>query len=352
MSDKIRFAVIGYGHIGKRHAEMIYRNSEASLSAIVDNNPEHPNFNQKYQVPQFHSLEEFLSQSRYTEVVSIATPNGLHATQAMLALEAGKHVVIEKPIALRIEETLALVKRSEEVDRKIFTVMQNRYSPPSIWIKGIVQSGVLGKIYMVQVNCFWNRDEQYYTEGSWRGTFNLDGGTLYTQYSHFVDMLYWIFGDIKNINATFADFNHQLLTEFEDSGFVNFEFLNGGLGCFNYSTAVWNQNFESSMTVIAEKGSIKIGGQYMDRVEYCNIKDYRFNGLEPTNEGNDYGHYKGSAQNHHFVIANIIDVLKGRAEIHHTAEEAFHVIDIINRIYAQRDKAFFKTSNLDSPTKK
>jgi UDP-N-acetyl-2-amino-2-deoxyglucuronate dehydrogenase len=127
--------------------------------------------------------------------------------------------------------------------------------------------------------------------------------------------------------------NHADLTDFEDSGFVSFDFVNGGMGCINYSTSVWNQNMESSMTIVAEKGSVKIGGQYMNEVEYCHINDYTMPELAPTNPGNDYGAYKGSAQNHNYVIANVVDVLKGRDSITTNALEGLKVVDIIEKIY-------------------
>jgi predicted dehydrogenase len=143
-----------------------------------------------------------------------------------------------------------------------------------------------------------------------------------------------LFGDIENIQSRLRDFNHATLTDFEDSGFVSFDFVNGGMGCINYSTSVWNQNMESSMTIVAENGSIKIGGQYMNEVEYCHIKDYIMPELAPTNPGNDYGAYKGSAQNHNYVIANVVDVLKGRDSITTNALEGLKVVDIIERIYS------------------
>lgn len=201
--------------------------------------------------------------------------------------------------------------------KQVFCVMQNRYSPPSVWIKEMVESGKLGQIYMVQLNCYWNRDERYYKPGGWHGDAALDGGTLFTQFSHFIDIMYWLFGDICNIQTRFADFNHEKLTAFEDSGFVNFNFVNGGMGSLSYSTAVWDKNLESSMLIVAENGSVKIGGQYMNEVEYCHIKGHEMPELAPTNPGNDYGPYKGSAQNHNFVIRNVVNVLSGRPRRDH-----------------------------------
>ena len=142
-----------------------------------------------------------------------------------------------------------------------------------------------------------------------------------------------MFGDIHNIRAKIANHNHAHLTEFEDSGIVSFDFLNGGMGSINFSTSVWGANLESSMTVIGEHGSIKIGGQYMNEVEYCHIKDYEMPELAPTNPGNDYGAYKGSAQNHNFVIDNVVKVLMNDGSISTNALEGMKVVDIIERIY-------------------
>jgi UDP-N-acetyl-2-amino-2-deoxyglucuronate dehydrogenase len=332
-NKKVRFAVVGCGHIGKRHAEMIVRNDEAELVALIDVKDKSVLKIDHFDVPFFDSLDSFLSASLDVDVVNIATPNGFHAEQALACLEARRHVVVEKPIALNKLDAEKLIFKALHVHRHVFAVMQNRYSPPSQWVKQIVESGKLGKIFMVQLNCFWNRDGRYYVDGSWHGKKDLDGGTLYTQFSHFIDILYWLFGDIENIQSRIRDFNHSDLTDFEDSGLVTFDFVNGGIGCINFSTAVWNQNMESSMTIVAENGSIKIGGQYMNEVEYCHIKDYDMPILPPTNPGNDYGAYKGSAQNHNFIIANVIDVLRGRDSITTNALEGLKVVEIIEKIY-------------------
>ncbi len=337
MDKKIKFAVIGCGHIGKRHAEMISRNDECELVALVDVKDKSLLGIEKYDVPFFSSVGDLLDADLEIDVVNIASPNGFHAEQAMACLDGRKHVVIEKPIALSKQDAERVIFKALHVHRHVFAVMQNRYSPPSQWIKELVESGKLGKIFMVQLNCYWNRDDRYYKPDSWHGNKQLDGGTLFTQFSHFIDILYWLFGDIENIQSRLRDFNHAALTDFEDSGFVSFDFVNGGMGCINYSTSVWNQNMESSMTIVAENGSVKIGGQYMNEVEYCHIKDYTMPELAPTNPGNDYGAYKGSAQNHNYVIANVVDVLKGRDAITTNALEGLKVVDIIERIYNVQD---------------
>ena len=331
---KIRFAVVGCGHIGKRHAEMIVRDAGAELVALCDIRSKEELGIEAYDVPFFPSLNELLQADLEVDVINICTPNGLHAGMAIQAIESGHHVVIEKPMALTLQDAEKVVYTSLRYQKQAFCVMQNRYSPPSIWIKEMVDSGQLGNIYMVQLNCYWNRDNRYYKAGGWHGDAQLDGGTLFTQFSHFIDIMYWLFGDICHIQAKFADFNHQNLTAFEDSGLITFDFVNGGMGCLNYSTAVWDKNMESSMLIIAENGSVKIGGQYMNEVEYCHIKDYEMPTLAPTNPGNDYGSYKGSAQNHNFVIRNVVEVLSETSgkQITTNVLEGLKVVDIIQKI--------------------
>lgn len=338
MTAPIKFAVVGCGHIGKRHAEMIQRHAETELVAVCDIRSQEETGAAAFKVPYFQDMSTMLAQVPDIEVVNVCTPNGLHAEQSIMALEHRKHVVCEKPLALSKASCEAIIYKALQMHRTVFGVMQNRYSPPSQWIKSVVDRGLLGDIFLVQVNCYWNRDERYYKPGGWKGTGDLDGGTLFTQFSHFIDILYWLFGDITDIQGKFADFNHNDLTEFEDSGLVNFRFLNGGMGCLNYSTAVWDRNLESSMTIIGSKGSVKIGGQYMDQVEYCHIKDYTMPELGPTNPANDYGAYKGSANNHGFIIDNVVDTLSGRSTLTTNALEGLKVVEIIERIYEKRNE--------------
>ena len=338
VEGKVKFVVVGCGHIGKRHAEMVTRNSDSELVALCDIRPKEELGIDEYDVPFFQSIDEMLDADLDFDVVTICSPNGLHGEQALKALSNHKHVVCEKPMTLTKADAEAVIFKALQVSKQVFCVMQNRYSPPSEWLKSVIEQRLLGDIYMVQINCYWNRDERYYSKDNWHGDGKLDGGTLFTQFAHFVDLMYWVFGDITDIYAKFSDFNHQELTDFEDSGLVNFRFVNGGMGCLNYSTSVWDKNLESSMTVIGEKGSVKVGGQYMDKVVYCNIQDYTMPELPPTNPANDYGPYKGSAANHHYVIENVVDTLKGKTSITTNALEGMKVVDIIERIYALKSE--------------
>jgi predicted dehydrogenase len=341
-TKKIKFAVIGSGHIGKRHGEMIRRNPESELVAMCDVKDKSDLGLDEFNVPLLSSAQALFNSDIEFDVVSVCTPNGLHAEHTLMALENKKHVVIEKPMALNVADCEKIIFKALQVSRHVFCVMQNRYSPPSFWLKELVDKKILGRIFMVQLNCYWNRDERYYNGKNWKGSPTLDGGTLFTQFSHFIDIMYWLFGDITDINARFADFNHGKLTAFEDSGVVNFNFVNGGIGSINYSTSVWDKNLESSITILAENGSVKIGGQYMNEVEYCHVNNYKMPELPPVNPANDYGYYKGSAANHHYIIENVISTIKGRTIATTNALEGLKVVDIIERIYMFRNLSQIK----------
>jgi UDP-N-acetyl-2-amino-2-deoxyglucuronate dehydrogenase len=338
MTQPVRFAICGVGHIGRRHAALVARHAEASLVALIDVREElRTDLAAEFPgAPFFTSLDEYLQTGPAADVLTVATPNGLHASQAVAGLRAGLHVVIEKPIALHTADAERIVQTAHQTGRLVFGVMQNRYSPPAAWLKQIYDEGRLGEVFLVQLNCFWNRDARYYQPGGWRGTQALDGGTLFTQFSHFVDLLYWVFGDITAISARFRDFTHQGITEFEDSGLVTFDLVRGGSGTLSYSTAVWDRNLESSLTVVAARGSLRIGGQYLDKVEYCHLQDYIMPPLPPTNPANDYGPYQGSAANHVQVIENVVASVQQRDVATTNALDGLKVVEIIERIYALR----------------
>ena len=339
--NKIKFAVVGCGHIGKRHASMILSNADFELVALCDVKPKEELGIENFTGARFfNSLDALIKSGIALDAVTIASPNGYHQEQALQVLDNNWHVVIEKPMALTKVGCEQIIFKALQKQKQVFCVMQNRYSPPSLWLKEVLNQEILGKIFMVQINCYWNRDDRYYKPDantgkptSWHGTKELDGGTLFTQFSHFIDLMYWYFGDITNINAKLRDFTHQKSTDFEDSGLISFDFMGGGIGCLNYSTSVWNNNLESSITIVAENGSIKVGGQYMNEVEYCHIKNYTIPVLAESNPPNDYGSYKGSAANHHYVYENIANVINGKESITTNALEGLKVVDIIERIY-------------------
>ena len=274
-------------------------------------------------VPLYRGLDEMLKEAREIEVVSIATPNGLHEAHAIRCLRAGKHVVVEKPMALNLASCERMTLEAERAGRELFCVLQNRYSPAIQWLKNQIEKAALGKVFMVQVNCFWNRDERYYKQGSWHGTRALDGGTLFTQFSHFIDILYFLFGDITNIQSKLAYENHVPGLEIEDAGMIMFDFVNGGLGNLNFTTAAWNHNIESSITILAEQGTVKISGQYMNQLHVSAIDN--ISGVPHLqNAGSD---------NHRPFFQQVADQLLGKKPPAPENRDGKKVVEIIERIY-------------------
>ncbi|HTN46477.1 MAG TPA: Gfo/Idh/MocA family oxidoreductase [Flavipsychrobacter sp.] len=331
MATKINFAIIGCGRIAQRHAEHIANTGQ--LIAVCDNIPEKANaLAEKYGAKAYTDVNEMLNAEKEIQVVSICSPNGLHAEHSIASLKAGFHVLCEKPMALSVQDCGEMIKEAEKANRRLFIVKQNRFNPPVAAVKQMIEEGRLGKIYSVQLSCFWNRNNEYY-ENSWKGTKDLDGGTLYTQFSHFIDLLYWIIGDVKDVNAYIGNYQHQGIIEFEDSGSVSLRFHNGAIGTINYSVNSYDQNMEGSLTIFGEKGTVKIGGQYINELEYQKIENYEIKDLPPGNPPNNYGKYFGSMSNHDKVYKNVVEVLNNQGVIATNGFEGLKTVEIIDKIY-------------------
>lgn len=314
----IKFAIIGYGRIGKRYHGLIEQHPDCKLTTIID--PNHPE-------PTLDTVAEILLKQIDVDCAVISTPNHLHTPIALLLLDAGINVIIEKPISFTRKGAEAIQEAS--INAHSFVVMQNRYSPVSRWLKSIVSK--LGRIYTVVVNCFWNRGKEYYMGHEWHGSKIKDGGVLYTQFSHFLDIVQWCFGKINPTQATFYNHSHPYI-EIEDSGTVHFD-LPQGKGILNFSTSCFSENMESSITILAENGSVKVGGQYMNEVAHCDIKNYQLPEICDTTEPNDYGSYKGSASNHAEVIQNVVETLQGKSKPDVSISDGVELIDSIEKMY-------------------
>jgi predicted dehydrogenase len=318
------------GRIGNRHAEEIIRHPGLNLIGFFDINPKA----KRPKTYAFPSISDFLNE-RDLVVVHVCTPNGTHFSIAKQCLSAGKSVVIEKPVTLLHSEAEELEILAKNQGLHIFCVMQNRYSPVSVWLKEVIDNQYLGKLFSVHVDCAWNRDDRYYSGDSWHGSLDLDGGPLYTQFSHFVDMLYWLFGDLTIQDARFFNHNHPN-TEFEDSGSFQFETKAVKQGSFHYTTSVWDKNFKSSIQLIGEKGSIEISGQYMNEVRYCHIENYEMPTLSPAPPPNLYKGYEGSASNHVHVIHNVWETLNEKSQPNTPIHEGKMVTKAIENVYLRR----------------
>lgn len=329
--QKIRFALIGCGRIAERHA--LHIQNLAQLVAVCDVVEEKASaLAKQYAVPYYLSVETLLEQAGTIDVVVICTPNGLHAQQAVLSMQKGYHVLVEKPMAIHSTDCEKMVEASVTSGKQLFTVVQNRFNPPVLAVKDALDSGMFGKVYSIQLTCFWNRNADYYVN-SWKGTKHLDGGTLFTQFSHFIDLLYWFFGDVKNIHAISKNAAHEELIEFEDAGVVALEFCNGIIGTINFSVNSFERNHEGSLTILGEKGIVKIGGEYLNTIEYSGFAEGELQNIPASGSANDYGTYQGSMSNHDKVYQSLIDHLQNGKPFYATPGEGLKTVAIIERIY-------------------
>lgn len=330
---KLNFALIGCGRIGSRHAEHII--NIGNLLAVCDIDGEKARtFADKYNTTGYTNLEELLKNEKNIDVISICTPNGLHAEHSIKSLKSGHHVLCEKPMGINVHECGQMIHAAEQANKRLFIVKQNRFNPPVIAIKKLIDEEKLGKIFTVQLNCFWNRNPEYYNNSDWKGTKLLDGGTLFTQFSHFIDLLYYFIGDVKEVHAFAGNFNHDKEVEFEDNGVVALKFYNGVLGAIHYTVNSYKKNMEGSITIFAEKGTVKIGGQYLNELEYQMIEGLNITDLPKGNPPNMYGEYVGSMSNHAQVYENLVDVLTNGGVIATNGYEGLKTVEIIDKIYA------------------
>ena len=200
-------------------------------------------------------------------------------------------------------------------------------------MKEKIDAGDFGDIYSIQLNCFWNRNFVYYQNSAWKGTKGLDGGTLFTQFSHFIDLLYWMIGDVEEASALIYNYAHQEVIEFEDTGVVSLKFKNGVLGTINYTVNAFAKNMEGSITIFGEKGTVKVGGQYLNKLEYQSFEGEEIGELKAGNPANEYGEYQGSMSNHDRVYENLIDVLQKGGSIATNGLEGLKTVEIIEKIY-------------------
>jgi predicted dehydrogenase len=331
-TPSINFAIVGCGRIAQRHARHI--ESVGNLVAVCDIIEERASeLAETHDATPYVDLDNMLQSARDVDVVAVCTPNGLHAEHTIRTVRAGYHVLCEKPMALSVADCGRMITEAEKANKRIFVVKQNRFNPPVAAMKEVVEQGRLGRLYSVQLNCFWNRHQQYYRESSWRGSAELDGGVLFTQFSLFIDLVYWVMGDVEEAQAVTENFKHEETTDFADTGAVTLKFRNGAIGGIHFTTNAHGGNMEGSITLFGEKGTIKIGGEYLNELEYQDIADYTITGLEESTGANDYGTYKGSMSNHDKVYENLIEVFRGDEEAAVVGYEGLKTVEVIEKIH-------------------
>ncbi len=305
---KIRVAIIGCGNIGKRHVAVFDSEPNAEIVALCDINIDKAkNLSETYggNIKTFRNYYDIFKIFKNIDLVSIATPHGLHAEMSIAASKNKCNVLVEKPMALNIRDCKEMIKNADINKVKLFVVKQNRYNIPIKVTKDALDEKKLGKIYMVQCNVMWNRHREYYSDSNWRGTKDLEGSALNTQVSHFIDLLIWWFGDILESKSIIKTLHHNI--EIEDCGVSAIEFESGVIGSLLWTTSVYNKNYEGSITIIGENGTIKIGGKYLNKIEFWDVKSHPLpEDIVFEDKPNNYGKYQGTSSNHDKLINNVM----------------------------------------------
>jgi len=326
----LKFAIIGCGKIAPKHAEQAAKHG--TIVAVCDTIKERAdNISSQVKCQAFYNINDLFSSIKDIDITAVCTPNGLHPEHSIIALNAGSHVLCEKPMSIDQESANRMMNVALHKKRKLFVVKSTRYNPALSELKKILSEKKLGSLYSFQLNCFWNRPVEYYNDG-WRGTKLLDGGTLFTQFSHYIDAMLWLFGDVNAVHGFRKNFNHRGVIEFEDCGSVSLEMKNGMVGGLNWSVNAYQKNMEVSLTVLAEKGSIRIAGEYMNKVEYVLASDAQLK-TGPGGTANHYGFYQGSMSNHDKVYENMLLALKDDSHPFTNALDGLKTVEAIEQIY-------------------
>jgi UDP-N-acetyl-2-amino-2-deoxyglucuronate dehydrogenase len=332
--DKIKFAIVGIGSIGKRHIAVLDAEPRAEIVGICDLDAGKC----AEQSDLYENLRTFTDYSEMlanvdADVINVVTPHALHADMSVEALEKGFNVLVEKPMALSVTDCERMNEAATRTGNRLWVVKQNRFNVPIKLTKDAINKDRLGKIFMIKCDVLWNRYQGYYDDSPWRGQLDEEGGALFTQASHFVDLLIWWCGNVVTASGHAETQNHTIDTE--DSGVAILNFESGTIGSLVWTTCVYNKNYEGSITIIGEKGTIKIGGKYLNKIEYWDVEGYPLQeGIEYTDKPNSYGKYQGTSSNHDQVVKAIIADIK--KEGHETVDgfEGMKSIDAIEKIYA------------------
>jgi UDP-N-acetyl-2-amino-2-deoxyglucuronate dehydrogenase len=305
-----RVGLVGCGRISKNHLDAIRKIDGLELGAVADILPDRAAAaGEAENVPAFRSLDDMLKGAEI-DLVSICTPSGLHAAQGVTVAEAGKHVLTEKPMAISLRQADQLIEATDKAGVHLFVVKQNRLNPPIQLLKRAIDKGRFGRIYMANVTVRWQRPQEYYDAEPWRGTWEFDGGAITNQASHYVDLIQWLVGPVESVMAKTATQARRI--EAEDSGVGILKFRSGALGVIEVNVLTYPRNLEGSITVLGEKGSVKIGGTAVNRVETWLFSDYddddKLVDGSNTNPPNVYGF------GHEGYYRNVLSVLRGEAK--------------------------------------
>jgi UDP-N-acetyl-2-amino-2-deoxyglucuronate dehydrogenase len=324
-----RIALVGCGRISKNHFEAIAQIDGLDLVAVSDLDAERAKrAGEEWKVPYFSSYEKMLAESN-ANVVTIATPSGLHAEQGIAAADAGKHVVMEKPMAISLTGADALVHACDKARVQLFVVKQNRLNPPIQLLKRAVDRNRFGRVYLANCTVHWARPQEYYDQAPWRGTWEFDGGAFMNQASHYVDLIQWLMGPVESVMAKTATLARRIETE--DTGIAILKFRSGALGTIEVTMLAYPRNLEGSITILGEKGSAKVGGTAVNKIENWEFAEYddddKLVETANTNPPNVYG------LGHQGYYRNVLAVLRGEARADTDGRAGRKSLELILGIY-------------------
>jgi UDP-N-acetyl-2-amino-2-deoxyglucuronate dehydrogenase len=327
---KIRIAIVGCGRIANNHFTSIEKHQDdLELVSVCDNNTH--SLKQamgQYGVKGYLSLTDMLAKEKL-DVISLCTPSGLHPQQAIAIAESGVHVISEKPMATRWRDGVEMVKACDKAGVRLFVVKQNRRNSTLQLLKRAVTEGRFGRIYMVNMNVFWTRPQEYYDSAKWRGTWELDGGAFMNQASHYVDLIDWLIGPVEKIQAMTGTLDRNI--EVEDSGVLNIKWRNGALGSMNVTMLTYPKNFEGSITILGEKGTVRVGGVAVNEIQHWEFEDER----DYDAQIKDANYHTTSLYGfgHPLYYKNVIDVLREGVEPETDGREGLRSLEVIIAAY-------------------
>jgi len=334
MNKKIKFGLIGCSRISKQHfGSMEYLKDKIQLIALCDEiETKARGIGKKYNVDWYTDYKKLLKRDDI-DIISICTPNGLHAEMAIATANSSKHALVEKPIALNIQEADQMINVFEKNNKKLFVVKQVRFNPTVMVVKEIINQGKLGKIYSANLTVRWTRPQSYFDQVPWRGTKELDGGALLNQGDHYIDTLQWLLGPVKSVFAKTDTVAHQIETE--DEAFVILQFASGAYTTIEFTINTYPHNLECSITILGSKGSIKIGGNALDQIEIWEVENYPQPQIKDNIPQNAYDLdlFQGSSPRHLLVYQNIIDHFNNNDDISMDGREARKSVEIVQAIY-------------------
>lgn len=330
MKQRIRVAVVGCGRIAERHFESIeLHKNEMELVAICDTNKDAlRKASLGGNIKSYDSLDKMLLQDNI-DIVSVCTPSGLHPMQVIDIARSGRHVITEKPMATKWADGLQMVKECDKAGVFLFVVKQNRKNATLQLLKKTIEKGRFGRIHMVQLNVFWNRPQEYYDSSSWRGTWEFDGGAFMNQASHYVDLLDWLIGPVEKVHAMTGTLSRNI--EVEDSGVLNIKWRSGALGSMSVSMLTYPKNYEGSITIMGEKGTVRLGGVAVNEIEHWEFEEPDADDDSIKDASYQTTSVYGFGHPHYYK--NVIDVLRGEADPETDGREGLKSLEILIAAY-------------------